>query len=788
MKAWMLLLVALGLIWFLMGVLFWASAANAGTLSVNTQSPTTPWNLTTKFGVDWAYWGRAGGANYDHKAAVTSMISDATGYTAENNDSSVDGSWTDGTPTASDTNETGYVKVVDGGSQVITFTVTADTTLRLLSFITKGYNPCSYTLDLSLSDASATPISLTNQVPVGSVVQGLEHDVTFAADSGAQTLNVSLTKTCSGVPFNLVGLQMAGLDDAPTPVPTDSPTTTPSPTETGTETPTPSPTITDTPSETPTVTDTPTPTETPTVTDTPTPTETPIATNTPSHTRSPTPTLTATATPVDTSTPAPSPTGVLVPVSHAVLYWKALQTLPNDTPIYHHSGNFTDPQATAFVLPFAGQINNLSGRCDPALSSGAQTFSVIIAGANSGLSCSVVGNSCVGSGAVSFGANDTINLESIGAPNGGPGQSVNCTFTATLTDSVGQPYDSTITWGGGGAAGNFPGGRPGDLAGTLCGPGNDIDNSTECLAATFGESAFIVPVFGILSGMGIHASPAVGGSYLVYNTTRNRWMGLSVSGSQNVTTSCTQDANNDCWVYPGDRLVVQTTSGGYAHRNISITIHGPGQILTSVRSVGFIGPQEFGNFASPWVDTVNAARNDRCAIASHIAIADTPGDNGELCLVGGLPRSCVTSTGVACTVGAGTICIDTVNAYQMAAGDVYSITSTAGRAFAVELTDCPADTPTETATETPTRTATETPTPVPTSTGGGGGGATATSTATRTPTRTNTPTRTTTPTQTPTGTFGGCCNCPGAGACVPVNGLCDPNCTPVPDGICVPVP
>lgn len=768
MKAWMLLLVALGLIWFLMGILFWASAAHAGTLSVNTQSPTTPWNLTTKFGVDWAYWGRAGGANYDHKAAVTSMISNVTGFTAENNDSGRDGSWTDGTPTATGTNETGYVKVDDPpGNQVMSFTVTADTTLRLLSFLTTGFNPCNYTLDLSLSDASASPITLTNQIPVGAVVQGLEHDVTFAADSGAQTLNVTITKTCSGTPFNMVGLQMAGLDDAPTPVPTDSPTITPSPTETLTETPTPSPTITDTP------------TETPTETETPTPTDTRIATDTPSPTHTPSPTLTPTATPVDTSTQAPSPTGVIVPVSHAVLYWKALQTLSTTTPIYHHSGNFTTIGKTDFVLPFAGRVDKLSIFCDagglPQV--GTQGFSVMINDADSGLGCSAppVGT-CSASGAVPFAANDTINLRSIASVLGAT--ATNCTATAELTDSLGNPYDSTITWGGGGAAANVPSGRPGDLAGILCGPGNDVDNSTECLAATEDESAFIVPVFGLLSGMGISATNGVVGTYSVYNVTRARWMGISVTGNHNITTSCTTDAGHDCWVYPGDRLVVSTTSTGYANRNLSLTIHGPGQILTSVRNQEATFAERFANFASPWVDTTNAARNERCAIASHLAIYGVPGDNGTLCLVGTLPRTCVTNTGVTCTVGGGNTCIDTVNAYQMATGDVYSVASTGGRAFAVELTDCPIDTPTATATETPTATATATPTQTPTATGA----ATATNTATPTNTATNTPTAT------PTATFSGCCNCPGAGACVPVNGLCDPNCTPVPDGICVPVP
>jgi hypothetical protein len=123
--------------------------------------------------------------------------------------------------------------------------------------------------------------------------------------------------------------------DAPTPAPTQSPTTTTSATPTGTATRTPtatptltptrsltptptfSPTITSTGTRTPTASVTPTPSNTPTRTITPTPSRTPTRTLRPTYppTQTLTPSITRWPTPTQTNTPTITPTNTPRPTS-----------------------------------------------------------------------------------------------------------------------------------------------------------------------------------------------------------------------------------------------------------------------------------------------------------------------------------------------------------------------------------------------------------------------------------------------------------------------------------------
>ena len=533
---------------------------------------------------------------------------------------------------------------------------------------------------------------------------------------------------------------------------------------------------------------TPTPSVTPTETPTETPTQTP--TRTPTRTRTQTPTRTPTPTVANTSTARATPVGPTpIPDEHAILYWKSLQTLGSTTPMYHHSGDFIVIEKTNFVLPFDGQISQLSVCCEPQVIVNAQVFTLMINGVPTALTCALdVGqadaSNCTNtSDTVSFNALDDINMRSQGTAGGTT--ITDCMVVAQLADSAGSPYDSAITWGGGFAVFDGAGGRP--VNGNFCGPGADADNITECLGINANDpvkaqsAAFIVPVAGNLSGLGVRQSIAVAtdgtATYTVVNVTANRDTGvvvtLNAGDLKQTTTTCT----HDCYVEPGDLLTVRFNYAGsgntFANRNLAITIDGIGQVSTSRRSNALVpqptvGPgtptptplEVYGNYSSPWVDTVNTVRNERDAIARHLAVqVPLPAPAAftvSVCFTSlTLPRSCL-STGLTCTVGMGEqTCIDDASSMTLVPGDFYTVQllNTGGTggppAYSFVLNSLPTETPTETPTEIPTET----------------------------------PTRTLTPTPVPIGA--GCCDCEGHVACVPTNGTCPDGCEFVADGICV---
>lgn len=510
-------------------------------------------------------------------------------------------------------------------------------------------------------------------------------------------------------------------------------------------------------------------------------------------TATPTRTPTITPTPFQTGTARPTPAASPTPHEHAVMYWKSLQTLAVTTPIYHHSGNFTAIAKTDFVLPFAGELDLLSLSCAPAVDcvgagcfGGSQIFTLMVNDVASALTCTVTHTECDDSThTVTFNAGDRLTLRSQASVS--QSTATDCTAVARLRDGSGNPYDSTIHWGGGGAAFDGNGGRP--ISGDWCGPGNDVDDITECIGGSgasggiygfYGapSQSFTIPgpigtLMGRLSGMGVHVTPAIAAgdteTYTVVNVTGGmRDTGLvttlTAGNTQATTTTCTGD---DCWVYGGDNLAVRYdltagTGDTFGNRNISITIDGPGQIFTTRRNAPrTVAGTLYGNVLSPFVDTVNTIRTEQCTDVQNLTV-DSGGTNAvadftaRLCLTdGALPRTCTTATALTCMVSASQAqCVDSAHSPVLNAGDLYTqqiVTtgSTGGPPdVAMELVGCvspePTDTPTETPTETPTATPTDTPTETPT--------ATESATPTDTPTITSTPLPTDTPTVTPTGT------------------------------------
>ena len=106
-------------------------------------TPSGTQNLTTLGTVDWAHWGITSASSFDHKAGVTSQISNFTvvGTGAANRyaDNAFGFTWTGGTPTASATNSTTgvYIEGVGNGFQI---TAPADTTQRTLTVYVDAYH------------------------------------------------------------------------------------------------------------------------------------------------------------------------------------------------------------------------------------------------------------------------------------------------------------------------------------------------------------------------------------------------------------------------------------------------------------------------------------------------------------------------------------------------------------------------------------------------------------------------------------------------------------------------
>ncbi len=489
-----------------------------------------------------------------------------------------------------------------------------------------------------------------------------------------------------------------------------------------------------------------TPTRTPTKTPTDTRTQTP--TRTPTDTRTPTPTPTDTPTARNTSTARPSPTGnTPTPGGQASLHFKAQQTLLHPTPAYHHTGDQLTAGQADMVLPFAGQLSRLFIKCDgagttPAVTTGAQQFTILINDVASALTCTVTAtnSTCNDTGhTVSFNALDLITLRSL-ATVADPASNPACYGSVALADGSGNPYPAVVAWGGGSA----PDALAAPQNGTLCAPGNDLDTMTECMGVNANDaysdqsSSFLVPAGGFLSGLAIHQSavPQTGNTntYTLHNASTNRDVGLSVTLTDADTTGSATGCTHDCYVAPGEMVNVKfskTGSGGddVAYRNVAVTLNGSDAIAVSRRngSILTINSTDFGNEQSPFVDTTNAAPAERDMLIRnlyfHVSAATTAPVFVVVCPASAtLPRHC-TDAGLSCSLETGQqVCSDSVNTLTLSAGDLYTVGIwTAGDTggapgFAFGLAPIPASTNTPTNTTTPVNTSTKTNTPTNTKT------------------------------------------------------------------------
>ncbi len=186
--------------------------SNKGFLSGSMAASPTTVDLTAEGTLDWAHWGLTSASSFDHKAGVSSQISNLTvlGPAAAQRQlqSPTTYSWTGGTPTASATSTaTGvYLMGTGAGFQI---TLPADTTKRTLKLFV-GVWDAQGKLEASLSDGSATAIidsTLTNQTATSNGVYTLN----YQAGSAGQTVTVKWTAQAVFNAYGNVTLQAGSL-------------------------------------------------------------------------------------------------------------------------------------------------------------------------------------------------------------------------------------------------------------------------------------------------------------------------------------------------------------------------------------------------------------------------------------------------------------------------------------------------------------------------------------------------------------------------------------------------
>jgi hypothetical protein len=194
---------------------FLANRATAGTLTVTSSPVLTPtaFNLSAEGDLDWAKWGTFAVTDFDHKTNVTSQIPNYTPYGAgsygsyggDNNQCS----WIDGTVDHSESSVGNAIwaspPTTGAGFQL---SIPASTTPVILHLYLGGWQATG-NLELSLSDNSAT--AYTNVLPLGT---SWRYNVTFAANSSGQTLNVNYYGSLPGLSYGNVTIQAATLSSA----------------------------------------------------------------------------------------------------------------------------------------------------------------------------------------------------------------------------------------------------------------------------------------------------------------------------------------------------------------------------------------------------------------------------------------------------------------------------------------------------------------------------------------------------------------------------------------------
>ena len=172
------------------------TSAGAGVLSGSLSTASGNYNLTTAGTGDWMNWGRGSTyANVDRKSGGTLINSVTNVGTGEAHggwtDPKFSTSWTNGSPTASATNDQGYIWSNGALNSGLSFTVKTDGTAQTL-YVLCGLNGVAAKLTAHLSDNSA-PDYVNTQSSAGS--GATLYIINFQTQSANQTLTITLLKT-----------------------------------------------------------------------------------------------------------------------------------------------------------------------------------------------------------------------------------------------------------------------------------------------------------------------------------------------------------------------------------------------------------------------------------------------------------------------------------------------------------------------------------------------------------------------------------------------------------------
>ena len=151
-------------------------------------------DLTTLGTSDWAHWGNGSATGFDHKASGGSQIGNitvvGTGNLTQITSGTLTSTWTDGTPTASATNNNDGVAV--GKPLGMHIAAAADLTSRTLHLYVGSINSTER-LDVALSDGSAPPYS--NTQTAGTTPVHVRYDIVYHTASAGQTVSITWTDT-----------------------------------------------------------------------------------------------------------------------------------------------------------------------------------------------------------------------------------------------------------------------------------------------------------------------------------------------------------------------------------------------------------------------------------------------------------------------------------------------------------------------------------------------------------------------------------------------------------------
>ena len=198
-----------------------------GTLSGTVTLPATSVELTAEGSSDWAHWGLASPASFNHKAGVPQQISNftkiGTNDTQQLQDNFTVFSWSDGTPTAG-TNGTKTGVFTYGLTNGFLLTAPADTNSRTLK-VYVGLYGAEGKFQAYLSDYSAP--AYTDTTLRGATVYDnayANYTLGYSAASSGQVLIVEFTaRTRFDADYGNVSLEAATLSGAS--LPTNAPPT-----------------------------------------------------------------------------------------------------------------------------------------------------------------------------------------------------------------------------------------------------------------------------------------------------------------------------------------------------------------------------------------------------------------------------------------------------------------------------------------------------------------------------------------------------------------------------------